>query len=228
MPMSEPVRIVPFGEAALLVELGVSVDEATNERVVALRAAVEAERRSLPGLGATVAGYTTLLVPFDAASTSVDAVEARLRAMAAGLFEPSPPGPGDLRAEPEPVDIPVRYGGSDGPDLDDVAIRLGLHADDVVEAHQSRTYRVYLLGFAPGFAYLGTLPEALRLPRRDEPRLRVPAGSVAIASAQTAVYPFATAGGWHLLGATDVSMWDSTAAAPALLAQGDRVRFVAA
>jgi KipI family sensor histidine kinase inhibitor len=225
--MSERVRIVPFGEAALLVELGDDIDEATNRRVVALRTAIETARRSIEGIGATVAGYTTVLVSFDAAVISVDTLKACIKSMVAALVTPPVAGPGPIDPEPAPVEVPVRYGGEGGPDLIDVAARLGLHPDDVVEMHMARVYRVFLLGFAPGFAYLGPLSETLRLPRRDEPRLRVPAGSVAMASAQTAVYPFATAGGWHLLGATEMSFWDSTSASPALLAAGDRVRFVA-
>ncbi len=95
-----------------------------------------------------------------------------------------------------------------------------------MELHASVTYRVFLLGFVPGFAYLGTLPEALALPRRGSPRSRVPAGSVAIAGRQTAVYPSATPGGWHLIGRTDARMWDVTAESPSLLRPGQRVRFV--
>ncbi|MFV2065082.1 MAG: allophanate hydrolase subunit 1, partial [Chloroflexota bacterium] len=112
------------------------------------------------------------------------------------------------------------------PDLEEVAARTGLSVEAVVDAHSGTTYRVFMLGFAPGFAYLGTLPASLQLPRRAEPRLRVPSGSVAIAAAQTAVYPHSTAGGWHLLGRTDTVLWDRSAEPPARLRPGDRVRFV--
>ncbi len=124
------------------------------------------------------------------------------------------------------VEIPVRYGGPDGPDLSEVAERLGLDVEAVVRAHAARTYRVYLLGFVPGFAYLGTLPQRLVLPRRPTPRPTVPPGSVGIAATQTAVYPVATPGGWHLIGRTDLPLWDPEADPPARLAPGDRVRFV--
>jgi KipI family sensor histidine kinase inhibitor len=126
-----------------------------------------------------------------------------------------------------PIEIPVRYGGDDGPDLEGVAGRLGLASDAVVALHAGTTYRVFMLGFAPGFAYLGTLPAELSLPRRTEPRPSVPAGSVAIAARQTGVYPVATPGGWHLIGRTEVTLWDPSAEPPARLAPGDRVRFVA-
>ncbi|CAN5664833.1 hypothetical protein BH23CHL8_BH23CHL8_25590 [soil metagenome] len=122
----------------------------------------------------------------------------------------------------------MRYGGPDGPDLEAVARATGLTSDRVIELHAGTGYRVLMLGFAPGFAYLGTLPAGLELPRRPEPRLRVPAGSVAIAGRRTAVYPFATPGGWHLLGRTDATLWDPTSDPPHRLRPGDRVRFVTA
>ncbi|HEX9167224.1 MAG TPA: 5-oxoprolinase subunit PxpB, partial [Gemmatimonadales bacterium] len=118
--------------------------------------------------------------------------------------------------------IPVRY---DGPDLEWVAARTGLNPDEVVRRHSARLYTVYLLGFVPGFAYLGELDPTLVLPRRSTPRQRVPAGSVAIAGAQTAVYPLATPGGWHLIGQTTLRLFDPEREPPALLAAGDTVRF---
>jgi KipI family sensor histidine kinase inhibitor len=139
------------------------------------------------------------------------------------------PGLPEAGPDGDPVQtIAVRYGGDAGPDLDAVAERTGLTPSAVVELHASVTYLVHMLGFAPGFAYLGTLPAALELPRRAEPRTHVPAGSVAIAGRQTAVYPFATPGGWHLIGRTDEPMWDPGADPPARLRPGMRVRFVPA
>jgi KipI family sensor histidine kinase inhibitor len=121
--------------------------------------------------------------------------------------------------------IPVRYGGAGGPDLNAVAERLSLSAAQVVEAHAAVSYRVFMLGFAPGFAYLGPLPEALRLPRREQPRPRVPVGSVAIGGSQTAIYPVASPGGWHLIGRTTLVVWDARRAEPATLRPGDSVCF---
>jgi KipI family sensor histidine kinase inhibitor len=122
------------------------------------------------------------------------------------------------------VDIPVRY---DGPDLDHVAAHCGLSANEVVQRHTAAEYVVYFLGFQPGFAYLGGLDEALHTPRRAEPRLSVPAGSIGIGGAQTGIYPLATPGGWQLIGHTDMPLFDPQAEPPTLLAPGDRVRFVA-
>ena len=123
--------------------------------------------------------------------------------------------------------IAVRYGGADGPDLDEVAALHGLRPSDVVDLHAGATYRVFFLGFAPGFAYLGPLPAELVTPRRATPRERVPAGSVAIAGEQTGVYPFETPGGWQLIGRTEERLWDldPDRRSPALLQPGDSVRF---
>jgi len=126
----------------------------------------------------------------------------------------------------ETIVIHVRYGGEAGPDLDAVAERCGLTPAQVVEVHASVVYRAYMLGFAPGFAYLGELPGELELERLDTPRQRVPAGSVAIAGRQTAVYPSSTPGGWHLIGRTDAVVWDAGRDQPALIQPGNAVRFV--
>ncbi len=217
--------IVPFGDEALLVVLGESIDEALNRRVHALAAAVDrdaAEART--PWGTPVCGHASLLVPFDPLRLGPKAAGELLEGLIAQIE--TQPEPED-RASP-PVEIAVRYGGEGGPDLEEIAERTGLTGYQVVEAHASVTYRVHLLGFVPGFAYLGELPEELRLPRRDEPRTRVPAGSVAIAGRQTCVYPAETPGGWHLIGRTDVRLWLARRDPPALLAPGDRVRFVPA
>jgi KipI family sensor histidine kinase inhibitor len=133
-----------------------------------------------------------------------------------------------MSAAPREIVIPVVYGGADGPDLAEVARHAGMTADEVVAAHSGAAYDVFFLGFQPGFAYLGGLPPALATPRRDTPRVRVPAGSVGIGGAQTGIYPAASPGGWNLIGRTAVTLFDPHADAPALLAPGDRVRFVPA
>jgi KipI family sensor histidine kinase inhibitor len=216
--VSQP-RVSAFGEEALLIELGSTIDVEVNARVHALASAIDQGALRIDGLGHTVPGYASLLVPFDPASTDPDALTMALRTLATETTAV----PGDAG---ETVDIAVRYGGVDGPDLTGVAERTGLTEDAVIELHAGTAYHVFMLGFAPGFAYLGPLPVPLRLPRRSDPRLRVPAGSVAIAAAQTAVYPHVTAGGWHLLGRTDERLWDPDAPQPARLRPGDRVRFV--
>jgi KipI family sensor histidine kinase inhibitor len=130
--------------------------------------------------------------------------------------------------EGDTIEIPVRYGGPDGPDLEEVASRHGLTSADVVELHAGARYRVLFLGFAPGFAYLGGLPAAIATPRRASPRERVPAGSVGIAGEQTGVYPLSMPGGWNLIGRTDLVLFDPLRPEPALLRPGAPVRFVPA
>ena len=213
-------RLVPFGEAAWLIELGETIDAGISAKVHALAAAADRLRATYAGLERAVPAYASLLVPFDARTTDAERLHDALVAIVAETVATPLPDAGRL------IEVPVRYGGDDGPDLAEVAERAGISVTDAVALHAGATYRVFMLGFSPGFAYLGVLPSELRSPRRAEPRLRVPAGSVAIASAQTAVYPHGTAGGWHLVGRTEMSFWDSRAADPALLRPGDRVRFV--
>ncbi len=128
--------------------------------------------------------------------------------------------------ERTPVDIPVRYGAADGPDLAAVAAWAQCTPDAVVERHAARVYRVYMLGFVPGFAYMGRVDSTIAAPRHRVPRERVPAGSVGIAGQQTGVYPISTPGGWQLIGRTDAVMFDATRAVPSLVRPGDFVRFV--
>ena len=122
--------------------------------------------------------------------------------------------------------IPVRYGGAEGPDLAEVANQLQQTEQDIVRLHVEALYRVFMIGFLPGFPYLGPLPAALMLPRRAVPRLKVPAGSVAIAGRQTGVYPQDSPGGWHVIGRTDVRLFDPGARPPALLRPGMAIRFI--
>jgi KipI family sensor histidine kinase inhibitor len=217
------LRIEPFGDRALLVTLGDSIDLDTNAEVHGLASTLLARR--VDGIGVPVPAYASLLVPFDLERVDGDRVS-QLVADALARREGTPAeAPLDAGRE---VEVPCHYGGDDGPDLAEVAARLGRSETDVVTLHSGTTYHVYMLGFSPGFGYLGTLPEELALPRRAEPRVRVPAGSVAIAERQTAVYPSVSAGGWHLIGRTELSMWDPRRDPPALLAAGQRVRFVPA
>jgi KipI family sensor histidine kinase inhibitor len=212
-----------FGDEAILVSLGDRIDPAINQRVRRIAAALSEERAHGLAIGVPVVAYASLLVPFDLAALSSDEV----RVAVSGVVARVDNEPAD--AAPEPigrlVDIPTRYGGPDGEDLDDVATQLGLSPAAVVELHASTEYEVYMLGFVPGFAYLGILPEAIAVPRRPTPRSHVPAGSVAIAERQTAVYPAVTPGGWNLIGRTDLTLWDVERDPAALLAPGDRVRF---
>ena len=221
--MSVPdVRIVPFGDEAFLVVLGEGISVALNRRTRALDEAVRAVLLSTDGWQEPVPAYASLLVPYDPERmTAAEAQELLTTVVGSNAAAPLRP-----EATRSIMEIPVRYGGEDGPDLAEVAERLSMTPEEVVAIHTGETYRVFQLGFVPGFAYLGILPTSLALPRRATPRAQVPAGSVAIAGVQTAVYPSATPGGWHLLGRTDMRLWDPTNEPPSRLAPGDRVRFV--
>lgn len=219
-------RIVPLGESAWTVVLGDTVDRALLQRVTLLAGRISAA--AIPGLVEIVPAYATVTVFFEG-----DAERCR-RALSA-ICHPEPEPREGEGAESSPRSdhqvaqcrlhtIPVHY---DGPDLDHVARATGLSHDEIIRRHSAPEYLVYLLGFAPGFAYLGDLDPALVLPRRPSPRTRVPAGSVAIAGAQTAIYPLTTPGGWHLLGRTSVRCFDPGREPAALFRAGDRVRFEA-
>jgi KipI family sensor histidine kinase inhibitor len=177
-----------------------------------------------PAWGRPVPAYASLLVPYDPLRLTVREARRDLTDALAGWAPPGPRGRAPVGRE---LIIRVRYGGVDGPDLAEVARRLGRSGTDVVERHAAVAYTVFMLGFSPGFPYLGPLPDELVLPRRATPRTSVPAGSVAIAGRQTGIYPAATPGGWHLIGRTDAVLWDPTRERPALLEPGDTVRFAA-
>ncbi|HEX2010691.1 MAG TPA: 5-oxoprolinase subunit PxpB, partial [Roseateles sp.] len=130
------------------------------------------------------------------------------------------------QAAPRAIEIPVCYGGDYGPDLEDVAQRCGLSSERVIALHLESAHRVYMLGFAPGFPFIGGLNPQLAMPRRTTPRTHIPPGSVAIARAQTCIYPLETPGGWNILGRTPVRLFEAGAAPPCLLGPGDAIRFV--
>lgn len=211
----------PLGDAALLVRLSDRIDAGVNAEVHQALAALR--RASLPGVVALAPAYASLVLRLDLAELARDggtaSLSARVREVLAEVQ-------GEAAGAPRCVDIPTRYGGEDGPDLEWVAQELGTTTAAIVECHAGASYRVAMLGFRPGFPYLLGLPDALRLPRRASVRARVPAGSVAIAGAQAGIYPGESPGGWHLLGRTTLNLFDPARTPPSLLLPGDRVRFV--
>jgi inhibitor of KinA len=211
-------RVRPFGDAAVLVEFGDSPNLELNARVHTLAKAIDAA--ASPYVRDVVPGYVSLLVEFDPLATEPDTMERWIWARLAEI-RPAAASAGRVRT------VPTVYGGEWGPDLEEVANRVGLTPEEVIEAHTTTEQQVYMLGFSPGFPYLGDLPERLALPRRATPRERVPAGSVAIVERQTGIYSRETPGGWHLLGRTPLPLFDERRRRPAYLAPGDRVRFVA-
>lgn len=211
-------RLRHAGDTLLLVEFEPAIDVAVNRRVIGLaRAIVEA---GLSGTLDVVPAYASVGIHYDPLRFNPAALEAVL---ASALRE----APDDDEATARVIEIPVRYGAADGPDLADVAAFAGCTTDEVIARHTAGLYRVYMLGFLPGFAYLGGVEPSIAMPRRSSPRTRVPAGSVGIAGSQTGVYPCESPGGWQLVGRTSARMFDPARTTPALLAPGDQVQFVA-
>ena len=217
--------IEPLGDSALLLRFGTGLDPAANARVHVAAATLRAAH--LPGVVDLVPAYATLAVHYDPGSW-IDAHGAspwrNIAAAVRAVFREPPAEADETHAT---IEIPVRYGGTSGPDLVDVARHAGLTADELVARHTSATYRVAMIGFAPGFPYLFGLDPALAMPRRAMPRTRVPAGSVAIGGSQTGIYPGESPGGWHLIGRTPLVLFDAARDRPSLVMPGDRVRFVA-
>jgi KipI family sensor histidine kinase inhibitor len=165
-------------------------------------------------------GYCTIGVHFDPLQTDLAALEQAIKSEYAALERV------ESVAERTPIEIPVSYGGQDGPDLGVVARHAGCSEAEVIARHSRRTYRVYMLGFVPGFSYMGRVDPSIAAPRHRVPRERVPAGSVGIAGGQTGVYPVQSPGGWQLIGRTSTVMFDADRTPPSLLSAGDLVRFV--
>ena len=206
------------GDAMLLVEFEPVIDPIVNERVIALASRLR-ERRAL-GVRDVAPGYCTVGVHFDPLQTDLRALEQAIAEDANALAA------GAVVSPRAPIEIAVSYGGDDGPDLAAVAAHAGCSPAEVIERHAARTYRVYMLGFVPGFAYLGRVDASIATPRHRVPRERVPAGSVGIAGEQTGVYPVSSPGGWQLIGRTSCVMFDASRPTPSLLSPGDLVRFV--
>jgi KipI family sensor histidine kinase inhibitor len=208
-------RIAAAGDAAWLVEWPSRIDPMISGRAVVL---ADRARRLDPAVRDAVVGYCSLTVYFDPLRVDSHDLESQLHRLAENLPDASETGGAE-------IDVQVCYGAEFGPDLTDVAARAGIRETDVIALHSGRTYRVYVVGFIPGFPYMATVDEKLALPRRATPRMRVPAGSVAIAAGQTGIYPRESPGGWHLIGRTQVKPYDRSRANPFLFKPGDRVRF---
>jgi len=211
-----PFRVVPVGDSVLVVEFEERIDPAVNARTIAFADTIHAA--ALSGVRDVVPAYRSVAIYFDPLRTDSDALLACVEREAGR----PPPSSSDAR---EAVRIPVCYGGDLGPDLARVASFARMKEDEVVRAHAATTYRVFMLGFVPGFAYLGIVDERIAMPRHATPRQRVPAGSVGIAGVQTGIYPMDTPGGWQVIGRTPLKPFDPARAEPFLMKAGDAVQF---
>jgi inhibitor of KinA len=208
-------RLVPAGDAAVIAEFEERIDPVVNARAVALADAVRAA--SITGIRDVVPTYRSVAVYFDPLRTDYAALVAWFERQDGAEAGPAPYRP--------PIRVPVCYGGEFGPDLDAVAALTRMSPDEVVHLHASVTYRVFMLGFVAGFAYMGVLDERLRVPRRTTPRTRVPTGSVGLAGLQTGIYPSDVPGGWQIIGRTPIRPFDEARSEPFLFTPGDSVRF---
>jgi inhibitor of KinA len=211
------IRFQPASDQSLLVYFGQEISLETHREIVSFLKLLEAE--PLDGILNLHPAYTSVLVKFDALKFAHAEVEALLQPYLARLHEIKLP-------EPRLRKVSVCYGGEHGPDLEEVAAIHKLSVDAVIRLHSSTTYTAYFLGFVPGFAYLGGLPDQLATPRLPAPRKAVPAGSVAIGANQTGVYPTATPGGWRLIGRTPIKLFNPASAHSSLFEIGDQVRFI--
>ena len=209
-------HLVPAGDSALILEFEARIDPAINARVVAVAGAIQAA--ALAGVRDAVPTYHSVAVFFDPLRTDYNGLVAALER---GARQPDPA----TSRDPIPIRIPVCYGDDYGPDLTGVAAFGRMSEADVVSVHSGATYRVFMLGFVPGFAYMGPVDARIAAPRHATPRVRVPLGSVGIAGAQTGIYPAETPGGWQLIGRTPVKPFDLSRASPFLVQAGDVVQF---
>ena len=216
MSLADRWRFDPLGEAALLATCAETDMDAANRAALALADAII--RAGLPGVGAVVPAIDSVLVSFDPLRVTRAEIEDALRALAT-----IPPGAESLGRV---IVIEARFGGEDGPDLAELAAAQGCDSDAIITALCARPYRVLMIGFAPGYPYIGPLPARLSVPRRATPRAAVPAGSVAIAAGMAGISPARLPGGWHLIGRTTAKLFDPARAEPSLLRAGDLVQFM--
>jgi inhibitor of KinA len=209
--------IKPLGDSALLIQLGEKIDITVNQRVHALNALLQAA--SFDGILETVPAYCTLLVHYDPLILTFDQAARWARGQMERVDD-------SIHRTTRKLEVPVRYGGASGVDLEAVAASKGISATDVIRLHSEREYTVYMMGFTPGFPYMGTLNERLVMPRLETPRTLVKAGTVAIAGSQTGIYPLNSPGGWHMIGWTPLKLFDPASATPFLFAPGDEVKFI--
>jgi len=216
MGLYPEIQFLLMGDCALLLEFGDEISPEVNEKVRKMALALQAD--AVDGIVEVVPTYRSVLVLYNPLVIATENLKRKLKQLEAGLREISFP-------DSKLTKIPVLYGGAFGPDLGKVADYLELTPEEVIRLHCSKPYFIYMIGFMPGFPYMGELPDALITPRLKTPRLSVPAGSVAIAQKQTGIYPVESPGGWQILGRTPVKLFDPEKNPPALLRMGDLVQF---
>jgi inhibitor of KinA len=224
MPDLYSCKVYPLGDAAIVVEFGQAIDISVHARVMGFAAYLE--KHPFQGMIEYVPAYTTVTIYYDPWIVSEGGKKETYGIVEDTIQQILPAVETSVKHFPKTVEIPVCYGGESGPDLPFVAGYNQLTVEEVINLHTSARYQVFMIGFAPGFPYLGGMNPAIAAPRKDTPRPQVPAGSVGIAGSQTGIYPLATPGGWQLIGRTPLSLFDPDRQHPSLLKAGDVVRFV--
>lgn len=220
--MSEYPRIIPANDSSILIEFGDSIDYSINAQVYALQTEIE-QSALVDAVIETIPSYRSLLIEYDVGRLN----DADIRDQVSVLVERTAAMETTISNRAAKLhQIPVAYGGEFGPDLETVAEHADLDAEEVIAIHSGTNYHVFMLGFAPGFPYLGGMDERIACPRLSTPRTRVPAGSVGIAESQTGVYPNESPGGWQIIGRTPIALFDVNADPPAAMLPGTQVNFV--
>ena len=219
MKFSESVLYYPLGDSTAVIELGNEISEDVQQHIALIGSFLD--EYSFEGFIEYVPAFTTVTIFYNPLLTDYETVEALLKEMLKEIREE------EVNATPVTIEIPVLYGGEQGPDLSFVAAYAGLSEATVIDLHTSAVYLVHMIGFAPGFPYLGGLNEKIAVPRKESPDAKIPAGSVGIAGVQTGIYPIETPGGWQIIGQTPLKLFDAERNPPALLKAGNRLRFVA-
>lgn len=213
-------RFLPAGDSAIAVEFGREIDLNINNQVAAMRTVIEAaiDEGKIKGIVELVPTYGSLLVVYDQLTVGYAGLIEQLKILAEGLEGVEIP-------DREVVEIPVVYGGEYGPDLGIVAQLNSLSEDEVIKRHSEAEYPIYMLGFVAGFPYLGGMDKSIAAPRKQTPRLKIPAGSVGIAGQQTGIYSVESPGGWQIIGRTPLKLYDADGEKPILLRAGQSIRF---
>ncbi|MCU6761109.1 Sporulation inhibitor kipI [uncultured Roseburia sp.] len=211
------VKILTEGDSSLLIEFGKEISPEINGKITALVHLLKAQQ--IEGVVDLIPAFCSLLINYDPRVITYSKLKKRLEKLLKLEVEAK-------QSVKKVIEIPVCYGGEYGPDLDNIAEHAGLNREEVIKIHSSRDYLIYMLGFLPGFSYLGGLDERIHTPRLANPRIKISAGSVGIGGSQTGIYPLDSPGGWQLLGMTPVKTYDPNRNQPILFEAGDYIRFV--
>lgn len=213
----EEIKIYTAGDSSLLIEFGKEISAEINAKITAFVHLLKVQH--IEGVTDMIPAFTSLLINYDPRVVTYAALKKRLeKLLKLDVNEET--------SSSKIFEIPVCYGGEYGPDLDHIAKHAGLTAEEVIKIHSSKDYLIYMLGFLPGFSYLGGLDERIHTPRLANPRIKIPAGSVGIGGSQTGIYPLGSPGGWQLLGMTPVKTYDPQRKVPILFEAGDYIRFI--